>query len=204
MTQLSDSSYDEVKAAQVAFYFLSKAQKHGKHITKLKFIKWMYLSERMSYQKFGDPLFGDTLASIKHGPVPSKTLCLIEKPSKLANAGEAWKNVVHVDSANKHQYLTITDSCPYNSIDDLTSLSDAEVDLLDHVWEKYGRMSAKALETYLHNPNFCPEWKWIDGDRTNSIELETLFQSLGYNLEQTSTLIERLQTHENTNQVFAH
>ncbi|WP_447922253.1 Panacea domain-containing protein [Achromobacter aegrifaciens] len=201
MTQLSRASYDETKASEVAFYFLMRAKKSNMTITKLRLVKWMYLAERAAYEKFGEPLTGDALCSLKHGPVPSVTLRLIERPNQVASNG-AWASVVETVRHSKHVYVSVTDNCSYRTADDLRRLSDDEVELLDDVWTKFGRMSSKDLETYLHDPARTPEWDWSEGDGGNPIELEDLFIAFGYSAEQTAQLVENIQALEGINASF--
>lgn len=204
MTQVSSLSFDEAKAAQVAFFFLSKAKGFGMHITKLRFIKWVYLAERMAYQKFGEPLVGDQMFSMRHGPVLSKTLYLIEDQKKAKDVQGYWSSVVNIEKSHKHQYISIASQCPYKKFDDLRALSDAEIELLEEVWQKYGRMNAQKLETILHDPQLFPEWKWNEGEGSNSIELESLLSILGYTEIQTDALIQHIQANESLDQAFKH
>jgi uncharacterized phage-associated protein len=63
--------FSEKKAAQVAAFFLYRA---GGQLEILKLMKLMYLAERGSYEKFGEPMIGDKLVSMDNGPVLSITL----------------------------------------------------------------------------------------------------------------------------------
>lgn len=204
MTQPAARSFDEKKAAEVAYFFLSKAAALGRHTTKLKFIKWVYLAERMSYERYGEPLVGDKLFSMEHGPVASSTLYLIEDRNKVFGHGSLWEKVVHTERNGRHQYVSIENDCDYRSADDLLSLSDSEIEILEDVWEKYGHLNTHQLETLLHNPKLFPEWRWKRGDGSNPIELEQLLSILGYDQAQTRALIGRLETHEALDQAFAH
>ena len=64
-------AYSEKRAAQTAAFFISRA---GGTIELLKLMKLMYLAERESLVKYGEPITGDVLVSMKHGPVLSNTL----------------------------------------------------------------------------------------------------------------------------------
>ena len=56
--------YSEKKAAQVAAFFIYKA---GGTIDALKLSSLMYLSERESLARYGEPLTGDSLVSMEDG-----------------------------------------------------------------------------------------------------------------------------------------
>jgi len=206
MTQPEADKFDEKKAAEVAFFFLSKARASGKTVTKLRLVKWVYLAERLSYERYGEPLTGDRLFSMMHGPVPSSTLYLIETPTKVSSRSGHWASVVQVtvDKGNHHQYLNLADQCGYKTTDDLLALSDSEVEILEDTWDSYGNISAKALEKLLHNPRQFPEWEWHPGNRSNPIHLERLLKVLGYNDTQTASLIENVKTNEAIDRAFAH
>src|SRR6266487_2727273 len=66
-----EMQFNEKKAAQVAAFFLHRARGE---LEILKLMKLMYLAERASYKKFGEPLIGDKLVSMDNGPVLSITL----------------------------------------------------------------------------------------------------------------------------------
>lgn len=199
-------TFNERKATEVAFYFLLKARNAGRNITKLRFMKWLYLAERLSYERFGEPLIGDAPFSMEHGPILSESLYLLENPDKAKHAQGRWHDVVNVYRKSKkhHQYVELRDDCGYESFDDIRALSASERELLSDVWEKYGHMSAKDLETLLHNRKLFPEWVWEEGDGSNPIELESLLSAVGYNDVQTMSIINRLREDEHLSKVFSH
>lgn len=180
MTQLTLRHFDIKKAEQLVFFFLKKATLSRKNITKLRLIKWLYLAERASYEEFGSPLTGDRLGALKHGPAQSETLALIEGTSRNFS-NNSFSRTITVKKDVKHQYVHIASTCPYNSFDDLDCFSEAEIELLESIWENYGEWSAKDLETRLHDTNLYPEWTWKKGDTTNWIELEDLLLYVGFN-----------------------
>lgn len=167
------SLFDERKAAQVAAYFLISAKKKDANVTLLKLMKLMYLAERLSYERFCFPIIGDALVSMPNGPVLSRTLDLMNFGSSK-DKGE-WDSFIAERagrdmSLNGHENLTI---------DDLRELSESDIEVLDSIWGKFGRMSAIQLREYTHNSENCPEWQDPDGSSI-PIQLEILFQKLGY------------------------
>lgn len=187
MTQLTSDCFDSVKAGQLVFFFLDKAAKRGMSVTKLRLIKWLYLAERESYKEFGEPLVGDRLASLRHGPVPSETLAVIE-----GKRTSTWGQILYVERKNKHQYVHLATDCVYSTPDDLDRFSDAEIELLESIWAQYGSWSSVKLEGYLHDRSNFPEWDWHDGDRTNWIELETLLKSVGFRDDQIGPMVQKV------------
>jgi len=167
------SLFDERKAAQVAAYFLIRAKHKGANVTLLKLMKLMYLAERLSYERFCFPIIGDSLVSMPNGPVLSRTLDLMNFGSSK-DSGEWDSLIAERDgrdmSLNGHENLTIND---------LRELSESDIEVLDSIWGKFGTMSAIQLREFTHNSENCPEWQDPDGSSV-PIQLETLFQKLGY------------------------
>ncbi len=191
MTQLSIEHYDVTKAAQLVFYFLKKSTENKMNITKLRLVKWLYLAERASYKEFGEPLTGDRLGSLRHGPAPSETLALIEGTSRIFANG-MWADIIQVDREHKHQYVSLPRNSRYTSIDDLDRFSEAEIELLESIWKKYAKWSATRLENLLHNPEKFPEWKWKEGDSTNWIDVETTLKVVGFKDEDIGSMVKSI------------
>ncbi len=163
----------EEKAAEVAAYFLVRASEKGANITILKLMKLMYLSERLSYERYGFPIIGDALVSMPNGPVLSSTLDLINfGPSKPKGA---WDRLIAEKSGRDmslNENIKIT-------IDDLRELSESDLEILESIWRQFGRMSAIKLRDYTHDANNCPEWQDPDGSSV-PIKFEDLLDKLGY------------------------
>lgn len=66
--------FNEKRTTQAAAFFLFKA---GGKLPVLKLMKLLYLAERESYRQYGEPISGDNLVSMPHGPVLSQTLNLM-------------------------------------------------------------------------------------------------------------------------------
>jgi len=193
MTQLTINYFDVNKAAQLVFFFLKKSTERHMNITKLRLVKWLYLCERASYEEFGEPLTGDKLGALRHGPVLSETLALIEGTSR-AFPGNPWENIIKVNREPKHQYVSLPKNCKYQSIQDLDRFSDAELELIESIWEKYNGWSAKSLERHLHDSKFFPEWRWKEGDGTNWIDIETILKVVGFDETAIEPMVKNIVT----------
>ena len=191
MTLLTTDYLDVKKAGQLVFYFLYKAKSEKKNVTKLRLAKWLYLAERGSYEEFGEPLIGDRLAAMRHGPAPSETVAILEGRSRIFPK-DVFSDIITVDREKTHQYVTLAPDCIYESVDDIDRFSEAEIELLDSIWDKYGNWSTKDLETYLHDTKKFPEWDWEEGDGTNWIELENLLKIVGFPDEDISPIVQRI------------
>ncbi|MCD9125406.1 Panacea domain-containing protein [Luteimonas fraxinea] len=202
MTTISGNLFDPAKAAEVAFVLLDKVRQSRGEATKVRFMKWIYLAERLSYERYGEPLTGDMLFSMKHGPVLSKTLRMIEAPSANSAGNDIWNAVVEVEKHGARDYLKIREDAPYTRTSDLRALSDSEIDLVEEVFKRFGRMNATELETFLHKRENCAEWHWKEGDGSNPIEMEELFPAIGYTAEQTVALVEQMRAREALEEAF--
>lgn len=192
MTQLHVKHFDAEKAGQLAFYFLNRAGETRGNITKLRLVKWLYLAERASYEEFGEPLVWDRIGAMRHGPAPSETVALLEGKRSWVYKKDPFSDILSVHRENRHQYVSLQNTCPYSSADDLDRFSEAEIELLDSVWEKYGRWSATRLEKHLHDVSLFPEWNWKEGDGTNWVDLETMLKVVGFPDQEIPSMVNRI------------
>jgi uncharacterized phage-associated protein len=181
------SLFDEKKAAQVAAFFLFKASKRNANITILKLMKLMYLAERRSYQIYGEPIIGDALVSMPHGPVLSRTLELIDFGSPQNQAG-GWDELIAERSGRD---MALRSEGLVTSEKDLRELSESDLEILRSIWIEFGKKSAFSLMDYTHDPANCPEWEDPDGSSV-PIKLEKLFKVLGFSDEESNAILSRL------------
>jgi uncharacterized phage-associated protein len=181
--KLMQNIYDEKKAAQVAAFFLFKAQ--GR-LPVLKLVKLLYLAERHSYEKFGEPIIGDKLVSMQHGPVLSQTLDRINGLTESVEGGwETW-----IADREGHDVALRDLSVIRSARQDLLELSDADLEVLEEIWGQFGHMNKYQIRNYTHD--HCPEWEDPNGSSI-PIQLDRLFQVLQYQPDEARNLRERLQ-----------
>ncbi|HUW99140.1 MAG TPA: Panacea domain-containing protein [Acidiferrobacter sp.] len=181
--------FQEAKAAEVAAFFLLKTAQRNGSITLLKLMKLMYLSERESYRLFGEPIIGDALVSMPHGPVLSATLNFINAAPEERDGGSYWDKLI---AEREDRYMTLRPDSGVASADDLLQLSEADADILEDIWKKFGSWSASKLRYYTHDPKNCPEWEDPDGSSI-PIKLETLFRALEFNENQITAILESIE-----------
>ena len=134
------------KAAQVCARF---ALLNDGIIEKLKLIKLIYLSERKILGEQSRPMLFDELFSLPHGPICSSTLNGID-----GAYGEVWDEFI-ARNGNEVVALKKFDR------DDFDELSDAELDVMNDVWARFGNMTASQLRNYSHVN--CPEYTETTG-----------------------------------------
>jgi uncharacterized phage-associated protein len=137
--------YSVKKAAQVCAFF---ARREGGDINVLKLSKLVYLSEREFLSQYDSPMLYDLLVSMPHGPVTTATLDYISGHAENPD----WSAVLSgragysVGLANKDLQVS-----------DLDALSVAEIDVLQLVWDKFGKMNQYQLRDWTHAN--CLEWE---------------------------------------------
>ncbi len=158
MTNSGELAYEPVvgfqseKAAQIAAFFVSAA---GGQIDKLKLAKLQYLAERDFMGRYNRPMTYDELYSLPHGPICSSALNGVD--GKLNNRPE-WARVASHGRQDIHGDRNV-------GRDALDLLSDAEFDVLQTVWGRFGSMTASELRAYTHDPRNCPEYTEVKGRR---------------------------------------
>ena len=174
--------FDERKAAESAAFLLFKA---GGRLPLIKLVKLMYLAERLSLKRYGEPLTGDHLVAMPHGPVLSMTYDHIN--GALPSVDGGWETWI---SDRAGHVVALRDESKIRSPElDLLRLSDSDLEVLGEVWCEFGHWDRWALVKYTHS-DACPEWEDPDGS-SRPILYETLFSKLGYSDEQAALLVER-------------
>ena len=158
--------YNSAKAAQIIAYLALKTE--ARSINMLKAIKLVYISDRETLKRFAMPMLDEPRASLPHGPVNSRTY----DNAKGEVEDASWSAILD-DRANHMIGVK-----PDIAVDDLDELSDAEVEVLDSVWEEFGGMTQWQLVDWTHKSDNIPEWEDPNGS-SNPIPLERLLHAVG-------------------------
>lgn len=160
------TSFDITKAAQVAHFFITRA---GGEIEILKLVKLIYLTDRLSLEKRRIPVVGGSFYSLKHGPVTSEVLDLINDGTRSGDS--PWEQLIR-DRAD-HMVATT------GAIEEYDALSGSESRLLEQIWERFGTKSKWDLVRWTHQ--HCEEWSDPSGGR-GEISARKLAESFGWKL----------------------
>lgn len=174
--------FDERKAAQVAAYFLMRATGN---LQVLKLMKLMYLAERLSFQQHGEGIVGDRLVSMPHGPVMSLTYSHMQ--GELESAPGGWDSWI-ADRAE--HLLSLHPNKQAAQTKDLLALCEADVEVLEATWHKFGHLTGYQLRDYTHE--HCPEWTDPDGSMV-PMHPRDLFKALGFTTEQCDAYLSRMR-----------
>lgn len=132
--------FREDKVTQAAAYFLERGGGEMYHILLLKLL---YLADRETLLRWGRPISFDYYVSMKNGPVLSNTLNLINDGN-----GGSWSDFISSPTGHKVSLIKAT------GIDEL---SEAEIEILNEVFVKYGHWDRWELVNHLHK--ILGEWK---------------------------------------------
>jgi uncharacterized phage-associated protein len=152
------------------------------------------LSDRESLARYGDPITFDNMFSMDDGPVLSRALNMINGRLSIASA-EAWSRWMSDRDANHSVNGTRT-----FSRNDLDYLSDADVEVLQDVWNKFGHMNQWQLSDYTHE--HCPEWQYPHGSRLPIDEAE-LAQHLGKTKENAAEIKQGIEASRSLDRILA-
>lgn len=142
-------TYREEKATQAAARLL---ELRGGKMSYLKLLKLLYFADRRALVKLGRPITFDKYFSMENGPVLSQTCDLI-KDNAPGKSGRYWRQFIE----KKDYDVQLKKTAPVDQ------LSEAEEDILEKVFKKYGRMNrwdivelTHKLPEYLDPPTRSP------------------------------------------------
>lgn len=182
--------YCEKKAAQVAAFLLFRA---GGTLKILKLMKLMYLAERESFAKYGEPMIGDRLVSMEHGPVLSSTLDHMNNFVESEPGGwEAW-----ISDRDDHFVGLRETGDPTTR---LTQLSDADIEILGEIWAKYGHYTGSQLRNLTHK--ICAEWEDPESSSL-PIPYTRVLRCVGFEPEVAAELNQRIKDQRRLEEILA-
>ncbi|RYH06459.1 Panacea domain-containing protein [Tropicimonas sp. IMCC6043] len=161
-------AYNARKAAQTIAYFALRSG--ANRIFMLKAIKLVYLADRESIGRYGFPIQDERHVSMPHGPVNLSTYEHVNGSYRTDATG--WSEFLR--DREDHMVALARDDI---TIDDLDELSDADLEVLDSVWEGFGHVPRWDLVKWTHNPANIPEWEDPDGSLA-SIPLQRIMNSV--------------------------
>ena len=181
--------FNEQRVAQMAAYLLNRAKGRMKY---LKLMKLLYLTDRESMKRHGHPISGDRYVSMEHGPVLSHTLNLINGAVKFEERG--WGHWI----ADEADYALSLKRKVSRAV--LDELSDADLDVLEHVFNKFGKVNQWDLVKYTHR--YCREWRDPNGSSV-PIPYEEIFKALNRTPAEAKKLGALVEQQRNIDKLFA-
>jgi len=157
-------SFDERKTAAAAALLL---QLSGGSMEYLRLIKLLYFIDREALEALGRPITGDRYVSMRHGPVLSTVYDLV-KATLLGDVAATGPWSEHVQPNGRYRLAL-------RQAPDVGALSEAEIDVVLQVFERYRSMDRWSIRDQTHD---LPEWE-DPGDSSKEIPLETILRVLG-------------------------
>ena len=185
--------FNERKAAQAAAWLLFRA---GGAMPLLKLMKLMYLAERRSLEVHNEPLIGDRLVSMAHGPVLSRTYNHMN--GAMPSGAGGWESWI---ADRSDHVLALRDPARLQSPEtQLLALSDSDAETLDDIWGCFGDLDQWQLVEYTHT--HCPEWR-DPGESMIPIEMRDLFLAFGRDDETARAVAALQEEHNAVNAAFS-
>lgn len=179
------------KVAQTVAFFASK---QGGTINILKLMKLLYLSDRESMRLYDAPITYDNFVSMNNGPVLSRTYDLINGTSLNAEGAAQWEAWIN----GRDQYdIRVTRAIKE---DELDQLSDADIAVMNSVWQRFGQYDQWWLSKFTHR--FCKEWQHPDNSSIPIADVD-VFLALGKSESIARDLAEDIQNEKELDKLFA-
>jgi uncharacterized phage-associated protein len=178
--------FDIHKAAQAAHYFV---RKEASDIKILKLVKLLYLADRLSLEKRQVPVVGGSFYSLKHGPVTSEVLNLIDVGTQSEDS--PWEKLI---SDRENHAVGIR--C---ELSDYDALSKSELRLLDEVWDQFGNFDQWKLRDWTHQ--HCEEWSDPNGGR-NEISGRKLGEAFGWESAKVEDFVTEIEMQNKLHQLL--
>jgi uncharacterized phage-associated protein len=137
-------TFDERKAVQAAARLISQG---GGEMNYMALIKLLYLVDREALLRWGRPVTGDMIVSMKHGPVLSRVFDLVSQKRQ-----DRPKSVWHSFIPRPAPYVY---TVRFSGVPETSALSEAEVALIDEIFAKHRGLSESELVELTHR---LPEW----------------------------------------------
>jgi len=158
----------------------------------MKLIKLVYLLDRHSVAVRGIPVVGGVYFSMKNGPVTSELLDIINAGRLADEESSGWEDLV--SDRKGHMVEIKRANAP------IECLSEAEIQLVDEVYQEHGGMDQWQLREWCHLN--CGEWTPMHGGR-NTISVEEIAKNVGKSDAETQQIVEEAEESNLLGSVFS-
>jgi uncharacterized phage-associated protein len=141
--------FNQAKATQAAARLLKL---RGGRMSYMKLIKLLYLADREALARWGRSITTDCYVAMPHGPVLSQILDLINEQPDPTMTESTWSRYI---SEPEHYEVSLKQSDVPGDL-----LSEAEDQLLDDIFGKFGHLTRWQIRDLAHS---LPEWHDPEG-----------------------------------------
>jgi uncharacterized phage-associated protein len=177
------------KITQITNYIL---QKNGGIVNYTKLGKLLYLADKECLKRYNYTISDDKFYSLKNGPILSEFYDLIMGRGAKSNQ-MIWNFLFKKEGYN----LKILQE---NNLDD-SKLSEAELEILDYIDEKYKDKDYTYLINDANKSFLYPEWE-NPGNSNKPLELERVLKFLGKSKEEIDFIINESLEYEEIDKIF--
>jgi uncharacterized phage-associated protein len=139
---------ETTKIIQALCYFLTKI----KSADKLTLVKLLFLADKYHLIRYGRTITNDEYWAMSYGPVGTAAKDILSLDNDFLDEREYEYAKKKLKKVGKHIFEKGS-SC---DSDEFNMLSETDIEALDFILEKFGKMSEKDLIKYTHK---YPEWK---------------------------------------------
>lgn len=183
---------NEIKVSQIAGYILYKEDRQTMSILKL--MKLLYFVDRTSLVRYGCPISYDNMVAMPFGMVLSNTYNLASGTVKSEpNGWESW-----VSDKQNHNVSLKKQNTNVESFDEL---SEADIEIVDEVWQQYGDKTQWELADMQHDSKICPEWK-DPKDSSFGVSYEDILIAIGKDENEVKVSLKRIEESKSLLQLF--
>ena len=157
-------------------------------------MKLMYLAERESLAQYGETITGDNFYSMEHGPVLSITLDHMNNFIDSEPGG--WESWI---SDRENHLLALRHNG--DIIQKLAQLSDADLGILNQIYDEYGKYTGIQLRNITHEK--CTEWEDPNYSST-PIPYSRVLKCLGFDSDVALEIDQKIKEQRNIDKLFEH
>lgn len=164
-------------------------------LTKMKAAKLLYFLDKCHLRKYGRPVIGDEYISMDYGPVPSKSLDIIN--DEIYPERVTYERPNH-DLFERHLELDRTQANPpikSKGKVDWEVFSESEIEVLKDVKKKYAILDASKLVDLSHK-----DATWKKTKRNSEIDYRLFFD--GLREDERAGMIESLELDQEDREIF--
>ena len=151
-------------------------------------IKECYIADRMSIEKTGYAITGDSYVSMNRGPVLKNLYSLIKNKYSANDRQQLWNSYFAID--NNHKISLLRKDISH------TKLSRFEISVLNEVCQRFYKYSYPQMKEYAHKEGVFPEWQPVKDGEEKPIELSSIMKKLNFSDEDIQILINEQLSYE--------
>lgn len=150
------------------------AGKFENGIDYIKLFKLLYLAQKAHLSKYGRPIVNDDFYAMKAGPAPSVmyNICKVADGERSEQCLEDAARSISVETkkmprGNDVKHVKVCEA------PDMDELSTSDIECIDEVYTKYGKLSSSKLSTITHDSAWVKNWdeEKLEGQKISLLDI---------------------------------